>query len=425
MQCEVCDRSLWWSWRLLCPRRRRSCGPMAASRWRRETAPARTAGACRTRIAMRPTCPRRYGPSTSNAACRPSGTPFGIGEEEVNLATGTQRRGDDNRPVHGCCEPRRRYGAQQGGLPGAATCAKPHATCELRFAGDRAADERRSAVAVRSLLAGDAEASRFSPLAGESGVGGSKSARGSGTEGMKPSALSAVVSVGLDSGQESPVGARRVVAARPRRRWNAPPSCIRRCARRPCCRQCRAVPGRATPGGPPPDSFPTHPSARSVVMPSAGLASIGFPARVSDRSVVAAVGDWRADTSRAGQRAQPAAPSGRPALAAQQVGGAAELGGCCTGGGWPARRWSRQLRERGSLERLPRCPARPHPPLEQPVPADHRLRAIRALTDEALRRCRRSWTACTRRRAGRRSRRSNCCARCSGRCPTGSRANGC
>jgi hypothetical protein len=61
---------------------------------------------------------------------------------------------------------------------------------------------------------------------------------------------------------------------------------------------------------------------------------------------------------------------------------------------------------------------------EQRVPADHPLRAIRTMTDEALRRLSDS-RLCTRRAAGRRSRPSICCVRCCSRCCIRCAANGC
>ena len=62
---------------------------------------------------------------------------------------------------------------------------------------------------------------------------------------------------------------------------------------------------------------------------------------------------------------------------------------------------------------------------EQRVPADHPLRAVRALTDHALKTMSRRLPACTPRRDVRRSRLSNCCGPCCCRCCTRSGANGC
>ena len=63
---------------------------------------------------------------------------------------------------------------------------------------------------------------------------------------------------------------------------------------------------------------------------------------------------------------------------------------------------------------------------EQRVPADPPLRAVRALTDHALKTMSRRFAGLyTPRRDVRRSRLSNCCGPCCCRCCTRSGANGC
>ena len=62
---------------------------------------------------------------------------------------------------------------------------------------------------------------------------------------------------------------------------------------------------------------------------------------------------------------------------------------------------------------------------EQRVPADHPLRAIRTMTDEALRRLSPRFEAMYAKPVGRRSPRSICCERCCSRCCIRCAASGC